>query len=150
MGDCRLGAAAGAQEANFGDGACAFVMGSENVIAEVLGSYSVSVDFHDLWRSQDDKFVRSWEERFCVTQGYNKFVSQAANGVMAKTGLAPKDFAKAVIYGHIPRNQLDIARRLGFNAEQVQDSLFEKDRQYRSGLCSDDAGCGFGRGSARG
>ena len=126
MGDCRLGAAAGPHEANFGDGACAFVMGSENVVAEVLGSYSVSVDFHDLWRSEDDKFVRSWEERFCVTQGYNKFISQAANGVMAKTGLAPKDFAKAVVYGHIPRNQLDIARRLGLKPGQVQDSLFEK------------------------
>ncbi len=123
--DCRLGAAAGPYENSFGDGAAAFLLGSENVIAEVLGEHSVSVDFHDLWRSEEDKFVRSWEERFCITQGYNKFVAQAASGAMQKTGLSPQDFFKVVVYGVAPRHQTAIARKLGFQAAQIQDSLFD-------------------------
>ena len=36
IGDCRLGGADGANEAAFGDGAAAFVFGSENVIARLI------------------------------------------------------------------------------------------------------------------
>jgi len=125
MSDCRLGAAAGPYENEFGDGAAAFLLGDNNVIAEFLGSHSVSVDFHDLWHSEEDRFVRSWEERFCITQGYNEFVAQAATGAMEKTGLAPKDFAKIAVYGLTPRYQTAIAKKLGFKPAQIQDSLFE-------------------------
>ncbi|NLU50134.1 MAG: hydroxymethylglutaryl-CoA synthase family protein, partial [Syntrophomonadaceae bacterium] len=121
MSDCRLGAAAGPYENAFGDGAAAFLLGDNNVIAEFLGSHSVSVDFHDLWRSEEDRFVRSWEERFCITQGYNEFVAQAATGAMEKTGLAPKDFAKIAVYGVTPRYQTAIAKKLGFKPAQIQD-----------------------------
>jgi 3-hydroxy-3-methylglutaryl CoA synthase len=123
--DCRLGAAAGPYENTFGDGAAALLVGSEQVIAEVLGDYSVAVDFHDLWRSEDDRFVRSWEERFCISQGYNDFVTRAARGAMEKTGLLPADFAKIVLYGISPRHQTAAARKLGFNPAQIQDSLFD-------------------------
>lgn len=122
--DCRVGAAAGSYEASFGDGAAAFLLGSENIIAEFIDSYSISVDFYDLWRSEDDKFVRSWEERFCITQGYGRFVSDAVIGVIKKTGLQPKDFAKIVLYGVNPRYQTAIAQKIGFEPAQIQDSLF--------------------------
>ena len=125
MSDCRLGAAAGPYEAGFGDGAAAFLLGSQNIIAELLGDYSVSVDFHDLWRSEDDRFVRSWEERFCITQGYDKFTAQAARGVMEKTGLSPGDLAKIVLYGATPRYQAALAGKLGFTPDQIQDSMYE-------------------------
>lgn len=123
--DCRLGAAAGSYEVGFGDGAAAFMMGSQNVVAEYLASYSVSMDFHDLWRSEEDRFVRSWEERFCISEGYNKFVAEAGRGAMQKAGLQPQDFAKIVIYGLTPRYQIAAARKLGFKPEQIQPSLFE-------------------------
>ncbi len=125
MSDCRLGAAAGPYEAGFGDGAAAFLLGSQNIIAELLGDYSVSVDFHDLWRSEDDRFVRSWEERFCITQGYDQFTAQAARGVMEKTGLSPKDLTRIVLYGATPRYQTAVARKLGFTPDQMQDSMYE-------------------------
>ncbi len=122
--DCRLGAADGQHEVNFGDGAAAFVLGNKNVIAEILDWHSVSVDFHDIWRTSDDIFVRSWEERFCLTQGYNKFLIDAAKGVMAKTGLKPEDFFRIVNYAHTPRYQVEIATDLGFRPDQIQDSLY--------------------------
>jgi len=124
MSDCRLGFAAGTFEASFGDGAAAFLLGNENVIAELIDCHSVAVDFHDLWRSENDKFVRSWEERFCINQGYNQFVTQAVTGVLEKTKLQPQDFSKIVLYGVTPRYQTALAGKLGFNPDQIQDSLF--------------------------
>jgi hydroxymethylglutaryl-CoA synthase len=122
--DCRLGAADGQFEANLGDGAAAFVFGSDNVVAEIVDWHSISVDFHDQWRAEGDTFVRSWEERFCITQGYSKFMVEVAKGVLAKTGFKPGDFFRVVNYGFTPRYQMEVAARLGFQPEQVQDSLY--------------------------
>jgi hydroxymethylglutaryl-CoA synthase len=125
-GECRLGYSAGPYENHFGDGAAALMMGNEKVIAEYIDSYSLAVDFHDLWRADDERFVHSWEERFCITQGYNQFVSQAVKGIMGKTGLTPADINKIVIYGITPRYQGQIAGKLGFAPAQVQDSLYNQ------------------------
>lgn len=125
-GECRLGYSAGSYENHFGDGAAAFLLGSDQVIAEFMDSCSVSVDFHDLWRAADEKFVHSWEERFCINQGYNRFVSDAVQGVLAKTGLTPGDISKIVLYGITARYQEQIAGKLGFAPAQIQDSLYSR------------------------
>lgn len=122
--DSRLGAPDGSFDFSLGDGAAAFVFGSENVLAEVLASHSVSVDFHDQWRAPEDLFVRCWEERFCITQGYNRFVTEAAAEVLNKAGLKPADFFRVVLYGFIPKHQSEAALKMGFLPSQVQDSLY--------------------------
>lgn len=122
--DCRIGAADGKNEVLFGDGAAAFVLGNENVIAEIIGQYSISSDFHDQWRSEEDTFVRSWEERFVLNHGYYKFMIEAANKVMQETGTTPKDYFRVVAYAHAPRYQVEIGKRLGFNPEQIQDGMY--------------------------
>ena len=121
--DSRLGGAGGALEALFGDGAAAFLLGNKNVVAAFLGSHTVAADFYDHWRSQHDDFVRNWEERFCQSQGYNIFTVEAAREAMKKTGLAPRDFARAVIYGLKDKDAVEVARKLGFSPEQVQDNM---------------------------
>ncbi len=122
--DCRLGAADGANELNFGDGAAAFLVGNTDVIAEITATASVSSDFHDLWRDKENKFVRLWEDRFAITEFYNKVVPQAAKAVMEKAQLTPADFSKIVVYAHVARYQADIARKLGFTPEQIQDGNY--------------------------
>jgi 3-hydroxy-3-methylglutaryl CoA synthase len=124
VGDCRLGAPDGENEINFGDGAAALLLSDKDVIAKVVGSYSVAVDFHDAWRSDSDVFVRNWEERFCVTQGYIPFVVAAVEGVLEKTKLKPDQFAKIVNYGATERYQIDVAVRLMFKHEQIQNGFF--------------------------
>lgn len=123
IGDCRLGAADGSYETDFGDGAAAFTFDNRGVIAELVDSYSVAVDFLDQWRAQDDRFVRNWDERFSATQAYEPFVAEAIKGVLRKTGLKPEDFAKIVNYGSTPRYQAGIAAKLGFGPDQIQDNL---------------------------
>jgi 3-hydroxy-3-methylglutaryl CoA synthase len=124
VGDCRLGAADGNYEAAFGDAAAAFLISNKNVIAEIKDSYSVAVDFFDTWRSDSDVFVRNWEDRFGNTQGYIPFVSAAVQGVLEKTKLKPADFTKIVLYGSSERYQKELAVKLGFTPEQIQDGFF--------------------------
>ncbi len=125
-GECRLGYSAGPYENHFGDGAAAFLIGNKHVIAEYIDSCSISADFHDLWRADNERFVHSWEERFCISQGYNQFISDSVQGVLKKTGLSPGDFSKIVLYGITPRHQGQIAAKLGFSSAQIQDSLYNQ------------------------
>lgn len=123
--DCRLGAADGANELNFGDGAAAFVIGNTDVIAEIVSVSTISSDFHDLWRDQDDRFVRLWEDRFAVEEFFNKVVPRAAKSAIDQAKLAPADFSKVILYAHTARYQKDMAKRLGFAPTQIQDGNFD-------------------------
>ena len=53
--DCRTGAPEGKFEDDLGDAAAAFLLGSENVLAEINYRVSVSKDAVDEWRADDDK-----------------------------------------------------------------------------------------------
>lgn len=123
--DTRIGAAQGDFEQSFGDGAAAVLLGRENVIAEMLGSFTMSVPIMDRWRAEGETFVRSWEDRWTLDEGYNKFLPQAAAGILNKLNIEPKDLAKAAYYGPNTRRHGALARRMGLESGQVQDCLFD-------------------------
>ena len=122
--DCRMGAARGTLEQTLGDGAAALMIGSEKVIAEVEGSYSIFNDFTDLWRAEDDKFPRSAEGRFIDEMGYLPTMQSAINGLMKKYKLTAGDFSTVVYYASDARQHAALARRLKLEKAQVQDPLF--------------------------
>jgi len=123
--DCRLGAPQGEFEQSFGDGAAALLVGDSDVAVEIEGQYSFSEEFTDLWRSDSDVFVRSWEDRFILKHGYGDNIREAVRGILKKYNLTPKDFARVVLYAPDPRNQLAAARDLGFDVKtQLADNLF--------------------------
>ena len=125
--DCRMGAPQSEFERNLGDGAVALMIGSSNVVATVEATYTVSDEFTDVWRAQNQSFVQSWEDRFIIQHGYATILREALQGLMGKAGLTPKDIAKVVFYGPDPRSHAALARALGFDAKtQVQDPLFGK------------------------
>ncbi len=123
--DMRLGGASGENEQAFGDGGAALLLGDEGVAVEIEGSYTISEDLADHWRAHDDIFVRSWEERFGLDEGYLKIPAEAAAGVMKKCNLTPKDFAKVCFYGPSTRRHADLGRRMGFEPAQVQEPLLD-------------------------
>jgi hydroxymethylglutaryl-CoA synthase len=123
--DMRLGGASGGNEQNFGDGSAALLLGNEGVAVEIEGSYTLSDDLADNWRAQDDIFVRTWEERFGLDEGYRKIPAEAAAGVMKQCNLTPKDFAKACFYGPYTRRHAELGRRMGFAPEQIQEPLLD-------------------------
>jgi 3-hydroxy-3-methylglutaryl CoA synthase len=121
--DCRIGKPGSAQEELYGDGAAAFLMGSSNVIASLEGSYSMAYDFMGHWRSEADKFDRTWEDRFIRDEGYNKFVSQAISGLLSKYNLDIKDFAKIVYPCLYIRDHANIGKKLGAEPDQIQEQI---------------------------
>ncbi|MDY7018623.1 MAG: OB-fold domain-containing protein [Chloroflexota bacterium] len=121
--DCRLGKAGGAQEQAFGDGAAAFLIGDKNVAASLEGSYSLSHDFMGHWRGENDKFDRTWEDRFIRDVGYTKFIPQAILGLVKKYNLNIKDFAKIVYPCLYAREYQSIAKAIGASPEQIQEEI---------------------------
>jgi 3-hydroxy-3-methylglutaryl CoA synthase len=122
--DCRLGAPRGEFESLLGDGAAALLFGDSDVVASVQGRYSISNEILDVWKADKDAYLRSWEDRFVITQGYNKTVREAVQGLLKKYKLGPKDFAKVILYAPDTRSHMALAKALGFDPKtQVQDSL---------------------------
>ena len=122
--DTRMGAAQGEFEQVFGDGAVAILVGAKNVIADLQGSYSIFNEFFDVWRTTEDTFVRSGEDRFITERGYQATVQEAVAGLLKKYNLTPKSFSKVAIYSPDMRSQPAVIKALGFDAKtQVQDPL---------------------------
>ncbi len=121
--DSRLAMAATNQEMIFGDAAAAFLVGTENVIAEFKDSYSVTYDFADHMRANDATLDRQWEERWIRDMGYSKFIPEAINGLLNKCRLKISDFARIIYPCNNMGARKDINKKLGIKPEIEQSNL---------------------------
>ena len=122
--DSRQGAPKGDAERNSGDGAAAFIISQDGVIAEHEGSYSISENMMDVWRSAGDQFLRSWEDRFAVEEGLERILGDAIAGFMERQGLSARDVGKLALYAPDGRRHAQLIRQMGFTSEQAQDAMF--------------------------
>jgi len=123
--ECRLGHPSTEYEAAFGDGAAAFLLGDADVIATIDGSHTHYDDIMDLWRMDSDTFVRSWEDRFIITHGYQENVQEAVKDLLSSHGLTSADFSRAVVYAFDNRRHQQVARKLNLDANsQLQENMF--------------------------
>jgi 3-hydroxy-3-methylglutaryl CoA synthase len=122
--DCRIAAPAGMTEQSLGDGSAAFLLSNKDVVAEILCTYSTSDDLVATWRGENDIFIRFWEERMVMDEGYSKLVPVAIKALLAKAGLKKEDITKAVFDppGDARRHG-KVAAELGFKPEQLQDPM---------------------------
>lgn len=125
IGDTRMAAPRSALEGNLGDAGVAFLVGDSDVAASVTGTHSVADEIIDVWRTEGDPFVHSWEDRFVVDHGYRANVKEVVSGLLKKQGLELKDFAKLVLFGPDKRSHGALARELKFDpSAQLQDAFF--------------------------
>jgi len=122
--DCRVGSPRSEVDQSSGDGAAALLIGNDGVIANVVGSHTISEELTDLWRAEGDKYVRTWEDRFVYDTGYLKILPEVVAGLLQKMNLTPKDITKAAFYGPTARRHTEMGRKLGLDPSQVQDPLF--------------------------
>jgi len=123
--DCRLAAPRSPLERNLGDAAAAVLVGEGEVAAIVDARHSLSEEIIDLWRTETDTYVKSWEDRFVVEEGYLRIMRDAVHGLLKKAGVEAKDLAKALLYGPDARSHAALAKQLGLDAKtQIQDPLF--------------------------
>jgi 3-hydroxy-3-methylglutaryl CoA synthase len=124
--DSRLGQPQSSYEQDFGDGAAALLIGDESVICKVEASYSHADDILDTWRTENDIFTRTWEDRFILTEGYTRNIKEAISGIMQQCGLKPQDISKAVFYAPDARRHSETARSMKFDPKtQVQEPIFK-------------------------
>jgi len=124
--DCRKGQPQSNYEQDFGDGAAALLIGDTDVICEIEATYSHSDDILDTWRTESDSFTRTWEDRFILTEGYTRNMTEAISAIMSEQGLKPADISRAVYYAPDSRRHSEIAKAVGFDPKtQVQDPMFK-------------------------
>ncbi|HJZ66546.1 MAG TPA: 3-oxoacyl-[acyl-carrier-protein] synthase III C-terminal domain-containing protein [Blastocatellia bacterium] len=121
--DTRLAVPKSSAERIFGDAASAIEVGATGVIAELIASHSTVDEMTDVWRNDDARFVSGWEERFAVTQGYQRVVRQTANELFERSAIGPSEISKAILSAPDPGTLAATAKGLGLKAEQVPDHL---------------------------
>ena len=124
-GEHRMAAPAGDFEMALGDGSAALLIGDEGVIADIEGSHHISDEFAGMWRTDEDEFIRSWEDRMIYDKGYSAVLAEAIKGLLKKYSLSPGDFDKVVYDAPLEsRRHAQLAKTLKFEPEQLQDPLF--------------------------
>lgn len=124
--DARLGAPGSGLEQAFGDGAAAFLVGAADVVAMFEGAYAIADEIVDVWRSEGDPFVHSWEERFVVQEGYTPGITEVVRGLLAKLGAKANDFTRVAMFGPDARSHQAAARALKLDAASLVEPLFGK------------------------
>lgn len=123
--DKRLAKTAQTYEMWFGDGAASLLVGETGVIAEFLGSYTVTHDFVDHYRGSQKKYDYMWEERWVRDEGYSKIIPQAITGLFNKLSISMEDVDRLIFPCFFRAVHGKIAKKLGASPEKVWDNLHE-------------------------
>jgi 3-hydroxy-3-methylglutaryl CoA synthase len=122
--DKRRTKAGSAQEMSYGDGAASLLVGEgEDVVAELVASRSLSVDFVDHFRTEESEFDYQWEARWIRDEGLLKLIPEAVEGLLADSGITAGDIAHFCCPVGSAREQQALAKKLGVKGESLRDSL---------------------------
>jgi hydroxymethylglutaryl-CoA synthase len=120
--DTSQGAPNDALEFSASAGGAAFIFGKEQILVDVIDTYSYTSDTPDFWR-REGQFYPRHGGRFTGEPAYFKHVLSASRNMLEKTGLKPSDFRHAIF--HMPNGKFPqlAAKQLGFTPEQVETGL---------------------------
>jgi len=121
--DLRVSKVASNGDYTYGDGAASFLLGKDDVIANIEGTFSTTHDFVDRRRLEGERLEHMWEERFIRDAGYMKFIPEAAAGLVKKYNLNVKDFSKVIYACAFTGAHGALGKTLGLAPEQVQDPM---------------------------
>lgn len=105
-----------------GYGACAYIFGKHDVVAEIEGWYSCTSDTPDFWRRDGEMFPMHGG-RFTGDPAYFKHVRKAAEKLMERLNLQPEDINYFITHQPNVRFPTRVAKELGFKEEQYLPSL---------------------------
>ncbi|MDB5702353.1 MAG: hypothetical protein JWL66_2552 [Sphingomonadales bacterium] len=112
--DNPFGKPASTQEMSFGAGAAAFVLGSENIIARLIGSATVASAFVDHFRASDVETDYNWEERWVRDEGYSKIAPVAIAAALSDAQLAIGDIQHFVMPSYLKGAADAVAKKIRF------------------------------------
>lgn len=112
--DAPVGKPASTQEMSYGAGAAALLLGSEDVVARLVGSGSVTAPFVDHFRAAGERYDYFWEERWIRDEGYAKLAPAAIRSALQQAGLEIADVTHFVMPS-MQRGAADaVAKKVGF------------------------------------
>jgi hydroxymethylglutaryl-CoA synthase len=120
--DTAQGAPGDALEYTAASGGAAFIIGKNDLIASVEGTFSYTTDTPDFWRKEGQPYPRHGG-RFTGAPAYFKHVFNASKMLMERLKMKPEDFDYAVFHqpnGKFPRK---VAKMLGFKDEQIEEGI---------------------------
>ncbi|MDI6916402.1 MAG: hydroxymethylglutaryl-CoA synthase [Thermoplasmatales archaeon] len=120
--DTSQGAPGDALEYSASAGGAAFLIGKENVIAEINKTYSFTTDTPDFWRREGEKYP-SHGGRFTGEPAYFKHTMNCAKGLFERTGTKPSDYKYAVFHQPNGKFPVNVGKMLGFTNEQIKTGL---------------------------
>ncbi len=122
-GDVIIGGPGGTRESQGGDGAAAFLTGSDReAVARVIGRASTTMEILDVWRLPEDRFARQWEERFTADTMSPAIIATAQRALKAG-GIEPSTLRSVVLDGTNARSLAALPRALGVGPERLADPL---------------------------
>jgi hydroxymethylglutaryl-CoA synthase len=124
--DTRTAHPGSPQEPWLGDGAAAFLIGKGPSGAEWDSFVSVSNEMMDTWRTQEDDFVRSWEDRWVKGRGFLDTTRTAVDRVLCEAGLSARELDRAVLYAPDSRSHRQLAKGLDLGEKtHIADPLLD-------------------------
>ena len=120
--DSRKTLAGSPQELTYGDGAAALTIGCENVLADIIGEASVTVDFIDHYRQSDNEIDYYWEERWVRDEGVSKFVPQVVSDALELAGVAASEVNHFIFPTTFKRMEQQVAKTCGIDGSTIVDN----------------------------
>ncbi|MCP4229243.1 MAG: hydroxymethylglutaryl-CoA synthase [bacterium] len=117
--DTSQGAPGDALEYSASAGGAAFIMGADNVAAEILHTHSFMTDTPDFWRREHEYYPQH-AGRFTGDPAYFKHTFGAAKAILNKSGMKSEDFAYAVFHQPNGKFPMRAGMKLGFKKEQLE------------------------------
>ncbi|MCM8731634.1 3-oxoacyl-[acyl-carrier-protein] synthase III C-terminal domain-containing protein [Hephaestia sp. GCM10023244] len=121
--DLRKAPAASEAELIHGDGAAAILVGRGDVIARLIASHSVTIDFVDHFRSAAADFDYHWEGRWVRDEGYTGILGGAITAALHAAQIAPETIDHAIIAVCARGAAAGVAKKTGLRPEAVADTL---------------------------
>lgn len=109
------GKPASVQEIGVGAGASAFSLGSDAIVASMLGSASRTAMFVDHFRAAGAHYDYYWEERWIRDEGYLKLVVKTVAAAMKDAGIATADVKRFILPAAFRGIAAAVAGRLGID-----------------------------------
>jgi 3-hydroxy-3-methylglutaryl CoA synthase len=113
--DSRRGEPGSDSEQLFGDGSAAVMVGCTGVAASIEGIYSLSEEFMDAWRKQDDVFLQKGYAAFVQAYGYARIVKNCVEGILKKYEMKTSDISQFVVPAPDSRSYTRLVKSLSLS-----------------------------------
>ncbi len=123
-GDCRTPEPDSMNEQSNGDGGAAVVVSSDDLLAEIVATVSLSDEFLGSFRTDEQAYARSFPG-FDLKVGYGRQLAAALQAILRESGVAPQELATVVLAAPNPRAPAGVVRGFGIDPkQQLSDTLW--------------------------